>query len=258
MRLRLPVILRGLLAAIALTCLCGGASADAIQVSITNSQSSAVHISFTNSTQSAGIVSWNPGGCAKPSTTAHASSATIKPGQTCVATVDSSNGSSRFCADSKHAPANCWDAQTNHQTLIETNFLPSTDGGCFGQGSCVWYDISVIPSACTDELWKQDECANTGGASYNLPVSLSCAGNASMPTYVCQGPRNQTYGPAKYPSHCGNPNATCAVGTTQNGKPCVDGVATYFYPMFVPPENAWQPNAVCLKGNLAIQFLAGK
>jgi len=256
MRSSLCTVLRNLVALLALLGLLDGARADALQVRITNDRSTAVYVSFTNSAQTAGLVSWGAG-CAKSGFTANASYTMVKPGKTCVATVDSSNGSSRFCASTKHAPANCWQAQTNHQTLVETNFLPASDGGCFGQGACVWYDVSVIPAACTDELWRQDECADTGGASYNLPVSLSCEGNASMPTYVCQGPRDTTYGPAKYPSHCGNPHATCAVGTFQDGKPCVDGVAAYFFPMFTPPENAWQPNAVCLGGNLAIRLLSG-
>jgi hypothetical protein len=34
-------------------------------------------------------------------------------------------------------------------------------------------------------------------------------------------------------------------------------VSTYFYPMFDPPENTYQPNAVCVKGSLSISFLSG-
>lgn len=256
MRISFSSIARKLLPALALIGICGHAVADSTQIKITNSRDSNVWVSFTN-TQGAGKIVWKTG-CSKTGATTKASYTMIKPGQTCIADVDSSNGSSRFCAAKKSAPATCWEAQTNHQTLLETNFEPASAPGCFGQGSCVWYDISVIPSACTDEAWRANQCENTGGASYNFPVSMSCEGNSAMPTYVCKGPKSTKYGSANYPSNCGNPHATCAVGTSPGGNPCVDGVATYFFPMFTPPENAYQPNAVCLKGSLAMKFLAGK
>ena len=184
-------------------------------------------------------------GCSKPQ---------INAGQTCTASVDTSSSSSRFCAATNAAPANCMDAQTQHLTMVETNFEAASNSGCFNSGAaCVWYDISVIPSTCTDALWKQNQCANTGGASYNLPVTLACSGNPSEPVYTCQGPTNGTYGPENYPSKCGNPNATCAAGTPN----CTNGVSTYFYPMFDPPESTYQPNAVCVKGSLSISFLPG-
>jgi hypothetical protein len=132
--------------------------------------------------------------------------------------------------------------------MVETIFQSASAPGCFNKGNCVWYDISVIPSNCTDDLWKQDQCAGTGGASYNLPVTLACGGSA---TFTCQGPSDTTYGPENYPKNCGNPNATC-VGNSAN---CVNA---YFYPMFYPPENKYGPNVPCLSGQtLIITFLPG-
>jgi hypothetical protein len=56
---------------------------------------------------------------------------------------------------------------------------------------------------------------------------------------------------SRYASKCGNPNATCATGTPN----CTNGVSAYFYPMFDPPENTYQPNAVCVKGSLSIRYV---
>jgi hypothetical protein len=89
-------------------------------------------------------------------------------------------------------------------------------------------------------------CAKTGDVAFNLPVQLSCS---REPTYICRGPLSKegpggiTDGEA-YPKNCGNPNATCACGSP--GCPAFPHcVAAYFYPMFSPPENAYQPNAAC-------------
>ena len=132
--------------------------------------------------------------------------------------------------------------------MIETNFLPASNGGCFSQGACVWYDISVIPSTCTDSAWAANQCAGTGGASYNLPVQTTCGGTA---TYTCQGPQNTTWGPENYPSSCGNPNATC----TGNSPGCVNA---YFFPMFSGTPSKHQPNQGCYGGNvLGITFMSG-
>ncbi|MCI0466434.1 MAG: hypothetical protein L0Y57_05435, partial [Beijerinckiaceae bacterium] len=68
--------------------------------------------------------------------------------------------------------------------------------------------------------------------------------------YIWRGPRGNKYGPANYPENCGNPNATCS-GTPQ----CLNA---YFYPMFDPPQNKYQPNSVCLSGQtLVVRFLPG-
>jgi hypothetical protein len=232
------------------------AFADTVTVSIVNSQAVPIYVSFTTLNQAPGVITWNSSGngCLNTGKGANAAYTQINAGQTCTASVDTSSSSTRFCAATNAAPTNCMNAQTQHLTMVETNFEAASNPGCFNSGAaCVWYDISVIPSTCTDTLWKQNQCANTGGASYNLPVTLSCSGNPSEPVYTCQGPTKGTYGPENYPSKCGNPNATCATGTPN----CTNGVSTYFYPMFDPPENTYQPNAVCVKGSLSINFLAG-
>ena len=218
-------------------------------VNIVNNQNNPILVSYNDPTN----ISWGAG-C-----TTTGSGATIAVGKTCVATVNNDNISTRFCAvelqdTSKLQPMklaaalNCDKAQNSNLTLVETIFQPSSAGGCFNKGSCVWFDISVIPLTCTDALWAQNQCANAGGASYNLPVSVSCG---AQTVYTCQGPQTNEYGPANYPSNCGNPNAV-----TQGGP---NGQNAYFYPMFDPPENAYQPNTVCLSGQaLTVTFLAGQ
>ena len=232
------------------------ALAQTVTVNIANNTGATLYVSFTqnNTGHSPGVITWNSSGsgCTGASTSANAASTQINTGQTCTASVNTSSGSSRFCAAKNAAPADCMNAQTQHLTMVETNFVAGSSN-CFNTPTCVWYDISVIPSTCTDTLWGQNQCANTGGASYNVPVTLSCAGNSSEPTYTCQGPANGTYGNSNYPSQCGNPNAKCATGTPN----CTNGVSAYFYPMFDSPENTYQPNAVCVKGNLSINFLSG-
>ena len=133
--------------------------------------------------------------------------------------------------------------------MVETTFGAGS-GGCTSpsMASCVWYDISVIPANCTDQLWVSTSwCSNTGGAAYNLPVTLSCAG---QPTFTCQGPPGSTWGNSNYPSKCGNPNATC----DGNSQSCVNA---YFFPMFQGPPSKYQPVAQCPAGSaLQVTFLA--
>lgn len=211
-------------------------------VNIVNSRGTPIFVGFTTINHQPGPINWGPG-CILSG-----KGAQIAAGATCTATVASTGVASRFCATTTQVPADCFNAQANHQTMVETNFEPASNPGCFNKGNCVWFDISVIPSTCTDALWQQDQCANAGGASYNLPVQLSC-NNALV--YTCQGPQNTTYGAANYPSNCGNPNATC-----QSSPNCQNA---YFYPMFDPPENAYQPNTVCLGGQaLTVTFLSGQ
>ena len=84
---------------------------------------------------------------------------------------------SRFCAStSPMATPNCYQAQANHQTMIETNFA-ANGGGCYpaSMASCVWYDISLIPGACTDDAWQPNYC---------LP--------SAMPNAVASFPDNPT------------------------------------------------------------------
>lgn len=210
-------------------------------VNIVNGRATPIFVGFTTIDHKPGPITWGAG-C-----TMSGAGAMIGAGATCTATVVSNAVPSRFCAALTGTPSDCFNAQANHQTMVETNFEPASNPGCFGKGNCVWFDISVIPSTCTDALWKQNRCANTGGASYNLPVSLACNG---APIYTCQGPPTATYGPANYPGKCGNPYATCS-GTPA----CLNA---YFYPMFDPPENKYQPNTVCLGGQtFTVTFLAG-
>ena len=238
-------------------------------VAIVNQSGANIWVGFSGST-----ITWGAG-C---QSTDSATTVEIPAAATCQATAPSTGTASRFCASTASGALNCSNAQQNHQTLIETNFQPS----CFNTpNSCIWYDISVIPlnpvpngyGYCTDCTWNGNQndpacspppknansyCANTGQVAYNLPVSLSCSG---QPTYTCQGPLSTkgpgiTYGEA-YPSNCGNPNATCACGAP-NCLAFPMCVASYFYPMFYPPENAHQPNAVCPNGQvLTITFLSG-
>ena len=215
-------------------------------VSVTNSQSTAIYVSFTIANGTPGPITWTT----NSSCVISGVGIQIAANQTCSAYVPPSAGSSRFCAATNAAPANCWLAQANHQTMIETNFLPGSNGGCFGMGPCVWYDISVIPQTCTDSKWAANYCAGSGGASYNLPVQTSCGGTA---TYTCQGPTNTTWGSENYPSNCGTPvpNPPCA-GSSQL---CANA---YFFPMFSGPPSTYQPNQGCYGPNVfGITFMSG-
>lgn len=214
-----------------------------VNVSVTNSGANAIYVAFTLASGNAGPISWIAP-CASVN-----NQVTIPPGQTCHATVPSSAGVTRFCAYTtlqSPAKANCFLAQSINQTMIETNF--GANGSCYpSMSSCVWYDISVIPSSCTDQAWSANQCANTGGASYNLPVALACKNG---PTYICRGPTSNQFGSAMYPSNCGNPNAAC-VPTNATPAPACDNA--YFHPTPVP-----SPNAECQVGQtLSITFLPG-
>jgi hypothetical protein len=205
-------------------------------VDIVNKGTAAIFVGFN------GSITWDSG-CTQSGT-----GVKIAPGASCRATVTSNNASTRFCASTGRVP-DCTQAQDNHQTLVETTFQTSSQCAWLGKsGTCVWYDISIIPTGCTDALWQQNECGGDGGASYNLPVSLSCT---AEPTYTCEGPTSTKYGPQKYPANCGNPTANC-VGNSQQ---CVNA---YFYPMYDAPENKYAPNSVCPGGDtLKITFLSG-
>jgi hypothetical protein len=218
-----------------------------VNVLIQNLQSQTIYVAFTlGAGQQPGSINW--GNC---SGYVSGNQAALPPQANCSTVVPATSGSSRFCAaTSAMAAPNCYLAQTNHWTMIETTFGAGSPN-CYPpqQASCVWYDVSLIPPNCTDALWQtQNYCSNTGGAAYNLPVQLSCP---NQPTYICQGPPGNIYGNSGYPTNCGNPNATCT-GNTPN---CVNA---YFHPMFVPPWSAYQPNAQCPAGSpLQITFMAG-
>jgi hypothetical protein len=216
-----------------------------VGVNVANNRSTPIFVSFTLQSGSPGPITWVTGS----SCTALGVGVMIAANQSCNAAVDTSAGTSRFCAALDAPPSNCFNAQANRQTMIETNFEDSTAPGCFNKGApCVWYDISVIPSFCTDELWASGQCANTGGASYNLPAAVACGGTT---TFTCQGPPSSTYGTAQYPSACGNPNALCV----NNTQACVNA---YFFPMFTGTPSKYQPNVPCLSGQVfGITFLSG-
>lgn len=220
----------------------GGATFDVV---VKNSGAATVYVAFTNyTTQQPGVIDWAAGCQGKVVNQQLA----LAPGASCAAVVPVSNGIARFCASRTQVPAgrlpNCNLAQTRNQTMIEVNFGAGANG-CYpaSMATCAWYDISVIPQNCTADDWKRNKCANDGGASYNVPVSLSCAG---QPTYVCRGPRDGTHGAADYPGKCGDPAASC-VGGSQS---CDNA---YFFPTPSP-----QPNSQCPDGHvLRIDFLGG-
>ena len=219
-----------------------------VTVVVANKGASTIYVAFTNyTTQQPGQINW--GTCASSVSN---NQAAIASGATCTASVPNNVGPSRFCASTTAvATPNCSNAQTSHQTMVETNFGSGAASTCYPTSmvSCVWYDISLIPSNCTDAAWAQNQCASTGGAAYNLPVSIACSG---QPTYTCQGPPGTQYGNSNYPGNCGNPNATC-VG---NSASCVNA---YFFPMFTGPPSQHQPNSQCPAGSsLVITFLAGQ
>jgi hypothetical protein len=216
-------------------------------VDIVNSSGKVILVGFAP--QAGSQITWGAG-CGTP---IQGTTVKIGVGGSCHAAVTDSvaNPGSRFCAATLDVASsgalNCWAAQAQNRTLIETYFEPAP---CFGAGTpnCIWYDISVIPSNCTDQAWASDRCANTGGAAYNVPARLSCA---AEPTYVCKGPASSKYGSANYPSNCGNPAARPVSGPT----PEPSALNAYFY----PDDNSYgQPNAVCPNGQtLTITFLSG-
>lgn len=212
---------------------------------VRNSGTATIYVAFTNyTTQRPGVINW-AAGCQGQIVNQQLA---LAPGQSCAATVPVSNGIARFCASRTQVPAgrlpNCNLAQTRNQTMIEVNFGAGANG-CYpaSMATCAWYDISVIPQNCTTDDWTRNKCANDGGASYNIPVALSCVG---QPTYVCRGPRDGTHGSANYPSKCGDPAASC-IGGSQS---CDNA---YFFPTPSP-----QPNSQCPNGHiLRVEFLGG-
>lgn len=181
----------------------------------------------------------------------------IQPGKTCVGTMiqnviqnnyQMDGLSSRFCG-SEEKVYDCWNAQQKSLTMIETTFvLKGKKWRCFPEGSdCVWYDISVIPQNCINELFYQNQCANTGDASYNLPVLLGCN---NIPTYICKGPKS-AINPSRYPIFCGTADGNCT-GMERNNNFNLCNQAYFF------PAPKIQPNTVCSSDKIFnIVFLSG-
>jgi hypothetical protein len=222
------------------------ATAQTYPVTVTNQGASTIYVAFTNySTQQPATITW--GNCSVVN-----NQATIPTGTTCSAQVPVTAGKTRFCASTAQVPIgqtpNCNLAQTYNQTMVETNFGTGANGVCYptSLSSCVWYDISIIPQNCTPSAWTLNYCASTGGASYNLPVSLASSGQV---TFTCKGPQSTTpYGNANYPTNCGVPTMT-APGCVGNTPSCVNA---YFFPTPTPG-----PNVEAQGSTLVITFLSG-
>jgi hypothetical protein len=224
-------------------------AAENINVNVSNNGTNTIYVAFTDySTQLPGPITWT--NCTVVNNQVIIPGASAGPITTCNALVPATAGITRFCAFTSQVAVgqspNCNLAQAHNQTNIETNFGTGSNGVCYptSLSSCVWYDISVIPQNCTPAAWSLNYCQNTGGAAYNLPVSLSSSGQS---TFTCQGPPSNTpYGNANYPSNCGIPTATCIGNSTT----CDNA---YFWPTPSP-----QPNSEAQPGQaLNITFLAG-
>lgn len=225
-----------------------GATQESGNVNIVNGTGKTIYVGFAP--QSGSQITWGSS-CGSP---VQGTTVKLAPDVTCRASVSDSVASpgSRFCAATSVGASgalNCAMAQQQNRTLIEPYFQPAP---CVGYNvGCIWYDISVIPSNCTDTAWAANRCANTGGAAYNMPVRLSCTGPIAEPSYTCRGPAGSKYGSAEYPSNCGNPEAACIPGKSGNPA-CVNA---YFYP---DDNSHGQPNSVCPNGQtLTITFLTG-
>ena len=227
-------------------------------VQIVNSRGETIHVTCSMGTTAATgpcALTWGTG-CTAAGSGSLGIYATVASGSTCQVEVDPSTGPSRLCAsdDASDIP-DCWQAQWNHVTLLETNFT-STE---------VFYDLSVIPlnfgkPGCTDQQWQTDYCNASGQASYNLPLSAGCSTDAAT-DFTCQGPPSSQWGTENmYPGNCGNPPqnpedpSLCVCG--QCGPPC--NVDAFFYPMAELPQGTKTPVRSCaIGGNLVATVLAG-
>lgn len=228
---------------------------DAVTIEIVNRRPQPIYVAFSNRAGVPVQAAWTQS-CLRFNNETR-----IPPGGVCRASVPTSVGPSRICASeyptARGKSPNCFDAQRTNQTIIETNFVPAL--GCErGEKGCVWYDVNVTPTACTDCEWQATNCRSEDGPSYNLPVRLSCPG---APAFTCQGPI-AAVGPhgAKYPANCGAPyaNPNCIGGLNAA---CLQA---YFYPMSALgackyPTSLPQPIARCPMGEtLTINFLDGQ
>jgi hypothetical protein len=227
---------------------------DAVTVEIVNHRTQPIYVAFSARSSLPAQAVWTPS-CLRFNNETR-----IAPGGACRAFVPTSVGPSRVCASeyptAQGKSPNCYDAQRTNQTIVETNFVPAL--GCErGDKGCVWYNVNVTPVDCTDCEWKTNNCNTAGGPAYNLPVNLSCPGEAS---FTCQGPV-ASIGPhnTRYPAACGAPwlNPNCVGGLNPT---CLQA---YFYPMSALgackyPPSLPQPIAKCPMGKtLTINFLDG-
>jgi hypothetical protein len=224
-------------------------------VNFTNRSARPLYVAFSVAPGRPGPVVWSAG-CQRFNEQVR-----LAPGESCVASVPASAGPARFCAAENPEPAgktpNCYDAQKRNQTIIETNFANGQGCRPTTQNSCVWYDVSIIPESCTNCGWLANNCKDSGGVSYNVPVQLSCR---SAPSFTCRGPVAPlgVYG-VKFPTNCGTPfNQPNCIGGL-NGA-CLQA---YFYPMSTSgacayPTSKPQPNGQCQQGEtLYATFLDG-
>lgn len=112
---------------------------ESARVVLVNDRETAIFVAFTTNDHRPGPILWGAG-CAKLAT-----GAMIRPRATCAAKVAANAIPSRFCGALDKVPADCFDAQADHRTMIETIFEPAGKPGCFNKSNCVWFDISVIP-----------------------------------------------------------------------------------------------------------------
>ncbi|WP_424360072.1 hypothetical protein [Methylocystis parvus] len=187
----------------------------------------------------------------------------LAPGQICTVSVPTSAGASRFCATENPLPPgktpNCFAAQQDGLTIIETNFTGGT--GCARPNdfppdnrnpmrSCVWYDINIVPEGCTNAKWAANGCnSDSTGASYNVPVQLYCP---SETTFVCRGPRAGVG--ARYPTNCGIPPVYPYSAPIPVGGPYPTNQQAFFFPMSTSgdlkyPADKPQPIGRCPEGD---------
>jgi hypothetical protein len=235
-----------------------GGSGPGQALAIANQRQSAIYVTCSSGIFAATgpcTLTWGSG-CQSNGQSDKGIYAIVAPGTTCQVSVASSTGPSRLCASETSADVpDCWQAQWNHVTLLETNFTTSE----------VFYDLSIIPlnfgtPGCFNDQWEQDFCNASGQASYNLPVSFGCSLDPAV-YFTCQGPASQKWGAMNlYPGTCGNPPkalddpSLCVCG--QACSPC--NVTTFFYPMATLPEGTKTPVRSCAStGTLEATFLAG-
>ncbi|WP_442756005.1 hypothetical protein ACNHKD_05035 [Methylocystis sp. JAN1] len=241
----------------------GGGTMDATLVSFINRSARTLYLGFSPQPGRPAPFSWSPD-CRHvsgqvvlpPGANLAEGQVVLPPGQTCTVSVPVSAGASRFCATENPLPPgktpNCFAAQQDGLTIIETNFTGQT--GCVRPNdvslmrSCVWYDISVVPEGCTNAKWAADACRESGGASYNVPVQLFCPNET---TFSCRGPRADSG--ARYPLNCGIPPVFPYGVSINVGGAYPANQQAYFFPMstsgdFKYPADRPQPIDRCPEG----------